>query len=110
MRQLVVDQLSREEWHNLESYLKRTLRPGPMIGLFWLELPPALWSREQQAHAQCAPFQFAVDLSEKRLVCELLVRGSGRLHCNCAGYADLGQRVFLLQFWDTMLSEELIKA
>lgn len=110
MRQLVVDQLSREEWQNLDSYLRRNLRPGPLAGLFWLELPPRLWGGAQQGHESCAPFNFAIELSEKRLVCELLVRGSQRLHCTCSAYAEPEQREFLLIFFDTMLAEEMIKA
>ncbi len=56
MRQLVIDQLGREEWLSLESYLKRTLRTGAMEGLFRLELPPALWGKTQRGHEDCAPF------------------------------------------------------
>jgi hypothetical protein len=39
MRQYVIDQLSREERANIESYLKRTLKPGPVDGLYWIEVP-----------------------------------------------------------------------
>ncbi len=110
MRQLVIDELSREEWCNLESYLKRTLRPGPLAGLFWLELPPELWGAAQRGHESCAPFCFGVELTEKRLVFELLVRSSGRLHCSCIGHAEPAQRDFLLQFFDKMLAAEQIRA
>ncbi|MFH7320485.1 hypothetical protein ACHHRT_07715 [Desulfurivibrio sp. D14AmB] len=110
MRQLVIDELSREEWHNLESYLKRNLKPGPLPGLFWLELPPELWGAAQQGHEECAPFYLGVELTEKRLVFELLVRSSGRLHCSCIGYAEPAQRDFLLHFFDKMLAEERIRA
>lgn len=110
MRQLVVDQLSREEWLNLENYLKRELRPGPMAGLFWLELPRELWGSAQQGHESCAPFSLAVELAENRLILELLVRSAANLHCRCISYADPAQREFLLAFFDRMLAEELIRA
>jgi hypothetical protein len=110
MRQLVIDQLSREEWLNLENYCKRNLRPGPMEGLFWLELPPELWGSAQQGHEECAPFFFAVELPANKLVCELLVRSSANLHCSCIGYADPAQRNFLLDFFDRLLAEEKITA
>lgn len=110
MRQLMIDQLSREELQNLENYCKRNLRPGPMEGLFWLELPPEFWGSAQQGHAECAPFFFAVELPENKLVCELLVRSSANLHCSCISYADPAQRNFLLDFFDRMLAEEKIKA
>lgn len=110
MRQLVVDQLSQEEWQRLENYLQRQLRPGPLAGIYWLELPRELWGEAQRGHEQCAPFNFALELTAKRLACELLIRGSGRLHCSCACYAEPAQREFLLNFCDRMLAEEMIRA
>ncbi len=110
MRQLMVDQLSREERQNLESYLKRTVRPGPMEGLFWLELPPELWGVAQQGHEQCAPFFLSIELAEEKMILELLVRSSCTLHCSCIAYTEPAQREFLLNFLDTMLAEERIRA
>lgn len=110
MRQLVVDQLSREERQNLDSYLKRTARPGPMEGLFWLELPPELWGGAQQGHEQCGPFFFSIELAEEKMIFELLVRSSCNLHCSCIAHADPVQRAFLLDFVDAMLAEERIRA
>ena len=56
MRQFVVDELSKEEQDNLESYLKRTLKAGPMEGMFWLPVPDDLLAEAQQGHEQCGPF------------------------------------------------------
>ena len=42
MRQYRIDQLSREERVNIESYLKRTLRPSPVEGIYWIEVPQDL--------------------------------------------------------------------
>ena len=65
MRQYVIDELSREERANIESYLKRTLKPGPMEGLYWIEVPPDLLSGDQLGHGDCGPFFFAVELDEE---------------------------------------------
>jgi hypothetical protein len=110
MRQLVVDQLSREEWQNLESHLKRTVRPGPMVGLFWLDVPPDLWGAAQQGHERCAPFFFSIELSEDKIIFELLVRSGNTLHCSCISYADPAQWDFLFRFIENILAEERIKA
>ncbi|MEW6595190.1 MAG: hypothetical protein AB1413_10005 [Thermodesulfobacteriota bacterium] len=110
MRQFVIDELSREERDNLESYLKRTVKQGPVEGMFWLELPPDLWGAAQQGHEDCGPFYFGVELAENRLIVELLVRSESNLHCSCISYATPAQREFLLRFLDTMLSEERIRA
>ena len=110
MRQFLVDELSREERDNLENYLKRTLKRGPMEGMFWLAVPPDLWGAAQQGHEACGPFYFGVELTENKLIVELLVRSESNLHCSCISYATPAQREFLLRFLDTMLAEEHIRA
>jgi len=110
MRQLVIDELSREERDNIENYLKRTVRSAAMEGLFWLSVPDDLMAEAQQGHEECGPFFFGIELSEKNLVVELLVRSESNLHCSCISYATSAQREFLFRFIDTMVEEEHIKA
>ena len=110
MRQFVIDELSILERDNLDSYLKRTLAPGPMAGIFWIKLPDDLLAEAQRGHEQCGPFYLAVETEEKRICFELLVRSKTNLHCTCIAYATPVQRQFVLDFIDKMLSEEQIKA
>lgn len=110
MRQIVVDELSREERANLDSYLKRTLRPAGMEGMYWLDLPDDLLALAQQGHQDCGPFSFGIELGETRLLAELLVRSRSKLHCSCISYASGTQRGFLLDFLDRMLAAEQIRA
>jgi hypothetical protein len=110
MRQFLIDELTREERANIDSYLKRTLKPGPIDGLFWLAVPPDLIGAEQTGHEECGPFYFAIELGEDVLRFELLVRSQTNLHCSCIAYASPAQREFVLQFVDTLLVEECIRA
>jgi hypothetical protein len=110
MRQLVIDELSMEERANLDSYLKKTVRKGGMDGMFWLPVPDDLLAEAQQGHNQCGPFFFGMELAEKKLIIELLVRSESNLHCSCISYATKPQRDFVLDFVDRMLGEEHIKA
>ena len=110
MRLYKIDQLSREEQANIESYLKRTLLPGPMEGVFWLQVPQDLLSAEQRGHEDCGPFFFAVELEAEAVNFELLVRSQTNLHCSCLRYASQAQRDFVLQFIDTMLQVEQVRA
>ena len=110
MRQFVIDELSILERDNLESYLKRSLKPGPMEGIFWIALPEDLLAETQHGHEQCAPFYMAVELEEKRLCFEMLVRSKTNLHCSCIAWATSSQRQFVLDFIDNMLEEEQIRA
>ena len=110
MRQFVIDELSPLEQDNLDSYLKRSLKPGPMVGIFWLVLPEDLYGDAQHGHQECGPFYFAVDLGKQRLSFEMLVRSAGNLHCTCIAWATKAQRQFVLEFIDHMLDEERISA
>jgi len=110
MRQYVIDELSPLERDNLDSFLNRSLKSGPMTGIYWLVLPDDLHAQAQQGHRECGPFYFAVDLGPKQLSVELLVRSATNLHCTCIAYATPVQRQFVLDFIDRMLDEEQIQA
>lgn len=110
MRQFLIDELSQQERDNIDSYLKRSLKPGALEGLFWLPVPDDLLSSAQQGHNDCGPFYFAVSLEEEALRFELLVRSQTNLHCDCIAYATPAQREFVLSFADTLLAKELIRA
>ena len=110
MRQYVIDELSALERDNLDSYLKRTLKPGPMLGIYWFVLPDDLLSQAQQGHDSCGPFYLAVELTDSRLCFEFLVRSTTNLHCSCIAHATPVQRQFILDFIDKMLIEEMIQA
>ena len=110
MRQFLIDELSILERDNLDSYLKRSLKPGPMDGIFWIELPDDLLGEAQRGHEQCGPFYLGVELEEEKLCFELLVRSQSNLHCTCIAYATEVQRQFVLDFIDKRRAEEQIKA
>ncbi|MGR0481004.1 MAG: hypothetical protein ACTFAL_06245 [Candidatus Electronema sp. V4] len=111
MRQYLIDELSFLERDNLDSFLKRNLKPGPIEGTHWLELPPELLAPPQQEHPACGPFYFAVileNLEKNELRAEFLVRSSHNMHCSCIAWASPAQRQFLLDWIDKMLQEEFI--
>ena len=118
MRQLVIDELTKEERDNLDNYMKRTLKQGGMMeGMFWLSIPDDLLAEAQQGHEKCGPFFFAletftfdVNKGTKKMIIELLVRSQSNLHCSCISYATRAQRDYLLGFVDTMLEAEHTRA
>ncbi len=110
MRQYFVDEISFLERDNIENYLKRTLKAGPIEGVFWLEVPSNLLSSEQKDHEQCAPFYFSIVLEGDSLRCEFLVRNANNLHCSCITWATPAQRQLVMDFTDQLLEEEMIKA
>lgn len=108
MRQIVIDEISPMEHDNIDSYLKRTLKQGPMIGLYWIELTNDLLSEAQIGHEEHGPFYMAVEITRKEVRFELLVRSETNLHCSCIAHATATQREFVLNFIDTMVREEMI--
>ncbi|PIE59599.1 MAG: hypothetical protein CSA32_03380 [Desulfobulbus propionicus] len=110
MRYYMIDELSFLERDNLESYLKRTLRPGGLDGVFFLEVAPDLLGEAQRGHEKCGPFYFSVILESSSIKFELLVRSASTMHCSCIAQATRAQREFVFDYVDTMLAEELIKA
>ncbi len=110
MRQLQIDELSREELDNIDNYLKRNAVTAPIGGMFWLNLPAELLAEAQQGHDKCGPFYFGVELGRDNVNFELLLRSQSNLHCTCISYATKEQRQFVLDFVDKMLAEEKIQA
>lgn len=110
MRQIVIDELSPMELDNIDSYLKRSITLGPMVGLYWLVLPSDLHSAAQQGHDDHGPFYMAVEVERDKVRFELLVRSQSNLHCTCIAYATSAQRQFVLDFIDRMIDDEMIKA
>jgi hypothetical protein len=110
MRQIVIDELSPMERDNIDSYLKRKLKQGPMIGLYWIEIPTDLLAEAQQGHEKCGPFYFGVEVEDSRVRFELLVRSNSNLHCTCIAHASNAQRQFILDLIDKMVEEEYIRS
>jgi len=110
MRYFVIDELSPMENDNIDSYLKRNLKKSPIVGVYWLFLPPELFSETQKKHKDCGPFYVSVEIDRHGLRFELLIRSTTNVHCDCISYADKQQRLFILDFIDKMIEEELIKA
>ena len=112
MRQIVIDELSPMERDNIDSYLKRNTKPGPMIGLYWIVLPEELLGEAQRGeeHKDHGPYYLAAEVEQYSVKFELLVRSQTNLHCTCIGHATSEQRQYLLDFIDKMTTEEMIKA
>jgi len=111
MRQYLIDDLSPMERDNIDSYLKRNLQRGPMIGIYWIVLPTEILSDLQQAHVEkCGPYYCGVEVGKNSVCFEMLVRSQANLHCDCIAHATPLQRQFILDLADTMLAEELIRS
>jgi len=110
MRQYLIDEISFLERDNLDSYLKRTLKPGGLEGVFFLTIPPDLLGADQLGHEDCGPFYCVILLEQTSIRFEFLIRSASTMRCSCIAQATPAQRQFILDFADRMLAEEMIRA
>lgn len=105
MKQYVIDGLRLEDYHALKTYLDDQFGPPALGNIYWIELSRDLLTPIQQDHDQCGPHVIAVELDERALSCELLVRIKKNVKCDCMGYATSLQREWLINTVDTILDE-----
>jgi hypothetical protein len=109
MKQYVIDQLREIDHEKILEFLRKNAEPSEFDDVFWVALPPALYSDTQREHEQCAPFSFAINLSLNKVDFELLIRSRQVIRCSCIGYARGKQRDYIIDYADRMLEELRIK-
>lgn len=106
MRQYRIDQLTPEDQRRIAGRLAEMELGAGLDGIYWLPVPPALLTPLQQEHApDCGPYVMSVELEGDALTLELLVRGRGRLRCECVGYASPALQEHMLGYVDGMLRD-----
>lgn len=101
MKQYVVDELRPDDFRKLKEYLDASFAVPGFDRLYWLPLDEHLYAEVQKSHSDCQPFYFALELTDQRLACELLVRTNNRVRCDCIRYATETQRNWLLEVVDS---------
>ena len=110
MRQIIINELSKEESDKIQTYLQKNTKAAGIAGAFWLQIPEDLLGEAQMGHEDCGPFLFGIEASDDFVNFELLVRSQKNLHCSCTAYPTKEQRAFLLNTFDAMITELDIKA
>ncbi|MFO7750191.1 MAG: hypothetical protein R6V54_08850 [Desulfobacteraceae bacterium] len=105
MKQYLIDGLRIEDHKKLETYLKGRFTASPLGNIYWIELDREILTPVQKEHTSCQPHIFALELEERFLACELLVRIKNSIKCDCMGYATARQRNWLMDKVDEMLAQ-----
>ena len=108
MRQYVVDELRPNEVEKIREYLDKYCELSDIESLYWLRMPDDMLTPTQLEHKDCQPHYAAVELGDKRVKIEMLIRSRQIIRCNCVRFATPEQRTFLLAFMDTMLTKTKI--
>ncbi len=109
MRQYVVDELRPQEVERIRRYVEDTCEPAGIGGIYWLRMPEDLLSPTQYEHKPCQPHCSAIEIGDRYIKFEMLVRSRMKIRCQCVQMATLQQRNFILAFADKMLDELAIK-
>ncbi len=105
MKQYVIDELRPTDYEMLKSFLDERFGPPDLGGVYWIPLEQKHLSDTQSSHGDCQPFYFAVELQERSMACELLVRTRQRVRCSCIAYATGPQRNWAIQMIDDIFDE-----
>ena len=109
MRALMLDELTTGEVTAVRAYLTAQAEFSGVDGLYWLTLPPDLWSDHQkEAHASGIPgsesYRLAVETGAKWVRFELLVRAETMTNPGSA-QATTEQALYILGWADRMARE-----
>ncbi len=102
MKQYVIDELRPEDHQKIKQFLDEIYGPAEIGGIYWVPLAADLLTEIQQEHAACQPFHVAIELQEDQLALELLVRTKNRVRCTCIAYADVDQRIWMMDLVDAI--------
>lgn len=105
MRQYLLDELRRPDIPRIRDYLHEHARASGLEDIWWVELADDLLNETQQAHTQCRPFVFGIELGKDFLKFEFLIRSRQTMRCPCIGYATREQRDFILAFADRLVRD-----
>ncbi len=109
MKQYVIDELRPADYKALKTYLDGQYGPSAVDGIYWIPVAAEILTDIQSEHTDCQPLHFAVDLDDKRLSCEFLVRSINRVRCECIEYATENQREWLIRLIDNIFDRLQIK-
>lgn len=103
MKQYLIDGFRLEDYEKIKSYCDENFGSPSLGTIYWVELDKDILSPLQASHEDCRPHVFALELDEKFLSCELLVRIKKNIKCDCMAYADAQQREWLISKIDAIL-------
>jgi hypothetical protein len=109
MKQYVIDQLRESDYYQIKDFLDTNAEGSSLEGIYWVNLPPDLYSTLQSEHSKCRPHYFAVNLTWNDVAFELLIRTRQTIRCNCIAYATKQQRDYIIEYADRMLDDLEIK-
>ncbi|MBF0228815.1 MAG: hypothetical protein HQK63_04375 [Desulfamplus sp.] len=104
MKQYVIDGLSPYDYERLKKYCDENFGEPSLGSIYWVEIDKTILNPMQKDHTDCQPYYFALELDEQRLSSEFLIRIKKHIKCDCMGYADKQQMLWLIEKVDEILA------
>ena len=105
MRQYVIDELRGDDLERVLEYLNKHCERSELNNLFWLRIPDDMLSPDQYTHTDCQPHCAGIEVGDRFVSFEMLVRSRKSLKCSCIAFATPQQRQFILSFADRLVEE-----
>ena len=106
MRTYTVDQLLEDDTAAINSRLLSMNLQAGLEGVYWLPVPPSMLTPLQKEHAaHCGPYCLALEVDANAAHLELLVRGQGRIRCECLSFASPELREHMIAYLEDMLRD-----
>jgi len=106
MRTYTLDQLTEKDTAAIGNLLREMELQGGVEGVFWLPVPEVYFTSLQKEHRPvCGPYCLALVVEETAIQLELLVRGIGRISCQCLGFASEELRNHMIGFLERTLDD-----
>ncbi len=106
MRTYTIDQLEEAEIAAINQRLCDMDLQAGLEGIYWLPVPREMLTPIQREHQpQCGPYCLALEVCANAVHMELLVRGQGRIRCDCLSFAGQDLRNHMIGYLEGMLTE-----
>lgn len=106
MRTYTIDQLEEADIAAINSRLLDLELQAGLEGVYWLPVPREMLTSKQAEHFdQCGPYCLALEVDSNAVHMELLVRGMGRIRCECLSFACEELRNHMIAYLEGMLQE-----
>lgn len=106
MRTYTIDQLEEADIAAINSMLLDLNLQAGLEGVYWLPVPKDMLTPIQQEHFDsCGPYCLALEVESNAVHLELLVRGMGRIRCDCLSFASVPLRDHMIAYLEGMLND-----
>ena len=106
MRTYTIDQLEEADIAAINARLLDMELQAGLEGVYWLPVPREMLTPVQEEHVgSCGPYCLALEVGPNAVHLELLVRGIGRIRCECLSFASQELRNHMIEYLEGMLND-----